>query len=57
MARCLRLPGFTNQTPGIDLSLSKNSAIDVAIQHDMFPELRPEFGRSKLLNISASLSF
>lgn len=38
-------------------SPSKNSAIDLAIQPDMFPELQPEFGRSKLLNISASLSF
>lgn len=49
--------GFTSPTLGIGLTPSKNSAIDLAIQQDMFPELRPEFGRSKLLNVSASLSF
>jgi hypothetical protein len=51
------LAGGTNQTSGIGLSPSKDSAIDVAIQHDMLPEFEPEFGRSKRLNISARLSF
>ena len=51
------LRGLTSPTLGLGFSPSKNSSVDVAIQHDMFPELRPEFGRSRLFNISASLSF
>ncbi|NMM14305.1 MAG: hypothetical protein HHJ17_12355 [Rhodoferax sp.] len=38
----------TSQTLGIGLTPSKDSAIAVAIQHDMLPEFEPEFGRFKL---------
>lgn len=49
--------GFYSPTLGVGVNPSRNMSIDVAIQQDMFPELRPEFGASKLLNISATLSF
>ena len=49
--------GFYSPTLGVGVNPSKNMTIDAAIQQDMFPELRPEFGKSKLLNVSATLSF
>ncbi len=48
--------GFTGKTLGIGINSSKNISIDFAVQRDMFPELRPEFGHCKLLNISVNLS-
>lgn len=54
VARDLR--GYTSPTLGIGLALGKNWAIDIAYQRDMFPELRPEFGRSRLINFSAGVS-
>lgn len=49
--------GFSGQTLGVGASFSKNTSIDLAIQKDMYPELRPEFGKSRLVNVSASFAF
>lgn len=49
--------GKFNPTAGIGLSPSEAVSIDIAYQDDMFPDLRSEFGRSKLFAISLSLAF
>lgn len=49
--------GITSQTLGLGLNPTKALSIDIAYQNDMFPELRPEFGKSRLANVSASLAF
>jgi hypothetical protein len=50
------LRGFSSVTMGIGITPSKTWSIDLAFQRDMFPELRQEFGRSKLLNLSVNVS-
>lgn len=49
--------GFTGKSIGIGISVSMTASIDIAMQKNMFPELQPEFGRSRLLNVSASFAF
>lgn len=49
--------GNSSGTLGVGVSPSDALSIDIAYQNAIFPELNPEFGRSKLFAISASLSF
>lgn len=49
--------GNLKPTAGIGLSPFEALSIDIAYQNDMFPELHPEFGRSKLIAVSLSLAF
>ena len=44
-------------TTGLGLYPCDRFSIDIAYQNDMFPELKPEFGRSRTLTISVSISF
>lgn len=47
--------GHTGQTLGLGLTPAPYLVIDLAYQRDMFPELRPEFGRSSLFNFSVGI--
>jgi hypothetical protein len=49
--------GILSPTVGIGLNPSERISIDIGFQSDMFPELGPEYGRSKLFSISAGVSF
>lgn len=51
------LRGILSPTAGIGFYPSDNSSIDISFQSNMFPELIPEFGRSKLFGISAAVTF
>jgi hypothetical protein len=44
-------------TAGVGLYPTPETSIDVGFQENFFPELEPEFGRSRTFSISASLSF
>ena len=44
-------------TTGFGVSPSQNVSVDVAFQDNMFPELKPEFGRSRTLTFSICVSF
>lgn len=48
--------GASSATVGLGIAPAKNWSIDLAYQRDMFPELHPEFGRSRLFNVSLNLS-
>ncbi|KFI06682.1 hypothetical protein JN27_13445 [Massilia sp. BSC265] len=48
--------GAWGRSVGIGFMPSKNLSIDFALQRDMFPELRPEFGRATLANLSMSIA-
>jgi hypothetical protein len=49
--------GAWGRSVGIGFMPSKTMSIDFALQRDMFPELRPEFGRATLANLSMSMAF
>ena len=49
--------GVLSPTAGIGLYPTASTSIDIAFQSNMFPELIPEFRRSKLFGISASIQF
>lgn len=49
--------GNTAWAVGLGIYPSERVSIDVGYQQDMFPELEPEFGRSKTLTISVSITF
>jgi hypothetical protein len=49
--------GTMSPTFGIGVYPLEGLSIDVAYQDDMLPELRPEFGRSKLYSVSVAWSF
>ncbi len=49
--------GVVSPTVGLGFYPSDASSIDIVFQSNMFPELVPEFGRSKLFGISASVTF
>jgi len=51
------LRGILSPTAGLGFYPSDNSSIDISFQSNMFPELIPEFGRSKLFGISAAVTF
>jgi hypothetical protein len=51
------LRGILSPTAGIGLYPTDSSSIDISFQSNMFPELIPEFGRSKLFGISAAVTF
>ena len=44
-------------TTGFGLSLSERASLDAAYQHDMLPELRPEFGPAQTFVLSLALGF
>jgi hypothetical protein len=44
-------------TCGVGIYPCKAFTIDLAYQQDMFPEIRPEFGRSRTLTLSLGFSF
>lgn len=44
-------------TAGVGLYPCDRISVDIAYQNDMFPELKPEFGRSRTLTISVAFSF
>lgn len=47
--------GHTSHTLGLGLAPSRHWSLDLAYQRDMFPELHPEFGKSRLLNLSVGV--
>lgn len=49
--------GNTAWAVGLGIYPSERVSIDVGYQQDMFPELEPEFGRSRTLTISVSITF
>jgi hypothetical protein len=49
--------GSARPTFGLGLYPTEGLSIDIAYQHDVFPELRPEFGRSNLFSLSAAWTF
>jgi len=51
------LRGVVSPTAGIGIYPINNLSIDIAFQSNMFPELVPELGRSKLFSVSAALAF
>jgi hypothetical protein len=51
------LRGAWGKTVGVGIMPSKTMSVDFALQRDMFPELRPEFGHATLANVSLSVAF
>lgn len=51
------LRGAWGKSVGIGIMPSKTMSIDFALQRDMFPELRPEFGSATVANLSMSAAF
>lgn len=51
------LRGAWGKSVGIGIMPSKTMSIDFALQRDMFPELRPEFGSATVANLSMSVAF
>lgn len=49
--------GNAATTAGIGLSLGLRTSLDMAYQHGMFPELRPEFGAAKTYTVSLAFAF
>ena len=49
--------GNASWTTGLGIYPSDRVSIDLAYQDNMFPELGPDFGRSRTLTISVSVSF
>jgi len=49
--------GNTAWAVGLGFYPSERISIDVGYQQDMFPELEPEFGRSRTLTISVGITF
>lgn len=49
--------GNASWTTGFGISPMNNVSIDVGYQDNMFPELAPEFGRSRTLALSVCVSF
>jgi len=49
--------GNTAWAVGLGIYPTERLSIDVGYQQDMFPELEPEFGRSKTLTISVGITF
>ncbi|MCG3178714.1 MAG: hypothetical protein BIFFINMI_01043 [Phycisphaerae bacterium] len=53
----LDVRGNAGFSAGASLFFSKNVSLDVGYQYDMLPELRPEFGRSHIIQAALAIRF